>query len=90
MPRDARARIVCEYAVQTLCSFVGAVGDGNLAGVQAVADADSAAVMKRNPACAARGVQERVERMGQSATASEPSFIASVSRKGEATDPVSR
>src|ERR671912_534613 len=29
-------------------------------------------------------------RMGQSATASEPSRIASVSRKGEATEPVSR
>ena len=29
-------------------------------------------------------------RMGQSATASEPSFMASVSRLGEATDPQSR
>jgi hypothetical protein len=29
-------------------------------------------------------------RMAQSATASEPSFIASVSRLGEATEPASR
>src|ERR1700730_1507046 len=50
---DTEARIVREHAVQTLRSFISAVGDRYLAGVERIANADAAAVMKRNPTGAA-------------------------------------
>ena len=69
--------------------FVGAVRQRHLPGVQRIADADAAAVVERRPARPDATFTMRF-RSGQSATASEPSRIASVSRLGDATDPASR
>src|SRR5207237_4085622 len=38
-----------------------AVGDDDLASVQRISDSDAAAVVKRNPGRAARGVEKRIE-----------------------------
>ena len=59
-------------------------------GVDRVADADAAAVMERDPAGAAGGVEQGVEQRPVGDGVAMPSFIASVSRLGEATEPVSR
>ena len=59
--------------------FRGTVGDDDHPGVEAHADPDAAAVMNAHPARAGRHVDERIEDR-QSAIASEPSRIDSVSR----------
>lgn len=59
--RNSKTRIVRQHAVETFRRFVGAVGDGNLAGMERIANADTAAMVKRNPACAAGGIQQRIE-----------------------------
>src|SRR6202034_4896328 len=58
---DADARIVGEDALDARGHFLRPVGDQHLPRVQRVANADSAAVMNRNPARAARGVEERIK-----------------------------
>jgi hypothetical protein len=41
----AHARICCKHALDALCHLIGSVGDGDLSGVQRVADADAAAIV---------------------------------------------
>ena len=90
MTHDAEARVAGQHALAaSRRPHRRAVRHDDHAGVQRVADADAAAVVHRHPRGPARGVQQRVEH-GQSAMASLPSRIASVSRLGEATEPVSR
>ena len=67
-----------------------AVGDAHLAGVDRLAHPDAAAVVDRDPRSRRVAVLTIALSSGQSATASEPSRIASVSRWGEATEPASR
>ena len=86
---DADAGIVGQHALDALRHVVGAVGDGDLSGVLRVADAYASAVVDRNPR-APLAVLSSALSSGQSAMASLPSFMDSVSRKGEATEPQSR
>ena len=86
---DAHTAIRGQHALQPLLRILRAVGDHNHARVQTVADTNAAAMMKAHPVRARCGVEQGV-RIGQSAIASLPSFIDSVSRYGEATLPVSR
>ena len=68
---------------------MGAIGDDDHPRVQAVANADAAAVVDGDPArpvnCVDHGVEDRPV-----SDCVEPSFIASVSRFGLATEPQSR
>src|SRR5213593_2085741 len=59
--RNSNTRIVCQHAVQAFRRRVSPVGHRNLSCVKRIADTDTSAVMKRNPAGSARGIQERVE-----------------------------
>ena len=90
VPDDPNAGIAREHALQLLVRFARAVGHDDHSGVQRVADADAAAVMDRRPTSRPHDVLSRAFSTGQSAIASLPSRIPSVSRLGEATDPVSR
>jgi hypothetical protein len=85
----AHAGVVGEHPLELLRGELGAVGDDDHAGVDRVADADAAAVVDRHPGRAGRVLTSALS-SGQSAIASEPSRIASVSRYGEATEPQSR
>ena len=66
------------------------VRHADLAGVQREAHADAAAVVEARPTTRRSRCSTSALRIGQSATASEPSRIDSVSRWGEATEPASR
>ena len=46
---NSHPRIGGQYSLDTFCGFRSAVGDYYLAGVEAVADADAAAVVERHP-----------------------------------------
>jgi hypothetical protein len=46
VPRHAQTRIVGQYSIQTLGCVRCAIGDGDLACVQRIANANSATVMK--------------------------------------------
>src|ERR1051325_4090813 len=59
--RDAEAGVVREYAVESLRGLRRAVGDGDLARVERVAYAHSAAVVEGDPRGAARCVEQRVQ-----------------------------
>ena len=85
---DAQAGVGGEHALQAFGFFGGAGRYYHHAGVGGVADAN-AAVVQAHPVGATGAVGQGVEQ-GQSATASEPSFMPSVSRLGEATEPPSR
>jgi hypothetical protein len=61
MARDSEARVIRQHTIEPARPVVCPVGNRDLAGVQRVANADAAAVMKRDPACAARGVEKRVQ-----------------------------
>jgi hypothetical protein len=89
VPDHAHARVVGEHPLDLLRGQVGAVGDAHLAGVERAAHADAAAVVERHPG-RSDAVLTSALRIAQSAMASEPSSIASVSRYGEATEPQSR
>jgi len=80
VPRHADAGVVGEHALEPAAGGGRAVGDAHLSGVQRVADSDTAP----------EAVLSKALRIAQSAMASEPSRMPSVSRNGEATDPVSR
>ena len=90
MAHDAGAGVVGEHALQPRAPVVGAVGHDLGAGVDGAADAHAAAVVDGDPRRAAGATLSMALRMGQSAMASEPSRIDSVSRYGEATEPESR
>ena len=49
VPRHADSRIVGQHALDALCHRVSSVGDGDLPGVQRVANAHAAAVVDRHP-----------------------------------------
>ena len=57
------------------------IANGHLPRVLSVPDVHSATIVNRDPGCPASGIQKR----GQSAMASEPSSIFSISRKGDTT-----
>jgi len=79
VPGDADAGIIGEDAFDAGGHLRRAVGDDYLPRMLRIADADAASIVDGNPGRAARGVSMAF-RKGQSATASEPSRIASVSR----------
>ena len=87
---DARGRIVPQHAFEALGGLVGAVGSRS----PCRHAAKSPCRRRRRDAATPRSRREAVFSSafssGQSQTASEPSFIASVSRLGEATEPESR
>src|SRR5438445_11869713 len=56
MSDDSHAGIGGEDALDAFCSFGRAVGDDDLAGVEAVTDPDSTVVMERDPSRTARDV----------------------------------
>ena len=78
-----------EHALEPLRRVLGAVRDDDHAGVDRIADADSAAWCTLTHVAPAATLTSAF-RIGQSAIASEPSRIASVSRYGDATEPASR
>jgi hypothetical protein len=78
-----------EHALQAAIHLIRAVGHHHHAGVLRVADAHAAAVVDADPLAPAAVFTSALS-SGQSAMASEPSRMPSVSRKGEATEPVSR
>src|SRR5712691_1522141 len=55
------AGIVGEHALDARGHFFGAVGDRDLSGVLRVPDAHAAAIVNRNPRCAAGGIEQGVE-----------------------------
>ena len=77
--QDARRRVGRQHALEPVAGVVGAVGDDDHAGVDGVADADAAAVVDAHPRRPAATLTSAF-RIGQSAIASEPSTMASVSR----------
>src|SRR3989304_2244678 len=88
---DAETGVAGEDALQLFVRLAGPVRDNHHSRVQRVADADPAAVVDRYPRRArGRGVVGGAFGPGQSAMASLPSRILSVSRLGEATEPASR
>ena len=89
MPEDAQGGVVPEHPRQAALGAVGAVRHDDAAAVLAVAHAHTAAVMDGDPGSASATAVMAL-RKGQSETASEPSFMASVSRLGLATEPLSR
>ena len=89
MAEDAHARVVGEHTLERAGRLGRAVRDGDLAGVQAVAHADSPPWWNETQV-APDAMLTMQFRSGQSATASVPSFMPSVSRLGDATDPQSR
>ena len=76
----ARAGVAGEHPVELLGGELGAVGDADHPGVDRAADADAAAVVDADPASRREAVLTSALSSGQSAMASEPSSIASVSR----------
>jgi len=82
----AHPGVRCEHALEAARGLVGPVGDHHHASVNRVPDAHATAMTQDAPLA----VLTSALRSGQSAIASEPSFIASVSRKGDATEPQSR
>src|ERR1039457_3238102 len=77
VPDHAHTRIRGQHTLDALRHLSGTVRHDDLARVQRVADAPSA-------------VFRSALSSGQSATASEPSFMLSFSRNGDATEPQSR
>ena len=61
MADDAHAGVVGEEARELFRGEVGAVGDGDLAGVDGAADPDAAAVVQGNPGGAGGGVEQGIE-----------------------------
>ena len=61
MAHDARARIVPEYTADTFGGFRRSVGHDDLAGMEGVSHADTAAMMEGDPGGAGGGVEERVQ-----------------------------
>src|SRR5579884_4370790 len=57
MTHDAHPAIRRQHAFQAFASVVRAVGDHHHSGMQAVSDADAAAVMERHPVRARRSVE---------------------------------
>ncbi len=89
MPHHAHARVDGEHPLEPSVGTLSALCHDHHARVQRIADADAAAVVDRDPGGPA-AVLISALRIGQSAIASEPSFMPSVSRLGEATLPQSR
>jgi hypothetical protein len=89
MTHDPRRRIVPEHPLDAARSLWSSVGYNHHACVLRIADTDASAVMQRDP-CGPAGTVSSALSSGQSDTASEPSRIASVSRFGLATEPLSR
>ena len=85
----AHAGVGGQHPFQAHSRFRRAVGDDHLAGVQAVADADAAAVVEADPGRAAGRVDERIED-GPVADGVGAVRMPSVSRLGLATEPLSR
>jgi hypothetical protein len=77
-----------EHTLEPFVRLARTVGDDDHAGVQRVADADAAAVVSDTHVAPA-AVLSSAFSTGQSAIASLPSRMPSVSRFGDATDPVS-
>src|SRR3954470_13268907 len=61
VPDDAHAGVVRQDGGQPLRRESGAVGERDLARVQAPADADATAVVDRDPAGTGAGIDQRVE-----------------------------
>ena len=76
---DAQAGVAGEDALEAAIHFVGAIGDHDHSGVLRVADADAAAVVDGHPDAPAAVLTRALSR-GQSAMASVPSRMPSVSR----------
>ena len=76
----AGAWIGREHTLEPFRRVGRAVGEDDHAGVNRVADPDAAAVVDADPGGAPQRVFRSAFRIGQSAIASEPSRIASVSR----------
>jgi hypothetical protein len=74
--KHAHSRIARENAFESSLGIFGAVRDDNHAGMLRKTDAHAAAVVDRNPRCAARGVDERVEQrpVGNCVAAVEHAF----------------
>ena len=89
MAHHAGAGIVPEHALKATCRVVGAVGDDDHSAVLRIAHADAAAVVQRHPGRTAAVLSNALSN-GQSETTSLPSIMLSVSRLGEATEPLSR
>ena len=61
MPRDANAWIVSENALEPHAHFRRAVGDYYLSRMKRVADANSTAMVKGDPRCSTRNVEQCIE-----------------------------
>jgi hypothetical protein len=90
MAEDAHGRVVMQYAFKASCGAFGTIGYHYHTRMLRVTHAYPAAMVERYPGCSARCISHQVQHSGQSDTASEPSFIDSVSRFGDATDPQSK
>ena len=79
MAHDARARVIHQNARQAGGGLVCAIGHAHLTGMQAVAHAHAAAVVKAHPAGTTDSVQGKVEQ-GPVGYGIGGVFMASVSR----------
>src|SRR5688500_7089876 len=61
MSRNAKSGIVSEHAIQSLRCLLRTIRNRHLSRVQRVANANSAAMMKRNPTRATRSVQQSIQ-----------------------------
>src|SRR5690606_31677314 len=61
MAHDAAGRVIPQDALDASCGFGGAVANDDLSGVLREANADSAAVVDRDPSGAGCAVEQRVE-----------------------------
>ena len=90
MAHDTGGRVVPQNAFDPFGRSIGAVTDDDHAGMLGKTHADAAAVMQAETQVAPEAVFSSAFSSGQSETASDPSFMDSVSRLGLATDPESR
>src|SRR5262245_45072935 len=58
---DADAGIIGQHSIEPLVHFRRTIRDDDLPGVQRIANTDTTAMMKGNPACTGSGVQQCVQ-----------------------------
>ena len=61
MTGDPDSGIIRQHTIEALRHFVCSISDDDLAGVQGIANTNSAAVVEGNPACTRRGIEQGIQ-----------------------------